>query len=316
MTKRDVWRYGACLSMVALLSMSLAGCVISDPPAITEIAKARKALDDAKKAGAAERVPDRFAELEKEYLRVRGVFYACNDAEAERLAKALAANASGLLGAAPAPASNRPPVARIAAPACATVGEAVSLDASGTSDPDGDTLSYTWDYGDGTAPAKLTFPRATHTYNRVGNYTVRMTAEDGKGGSNSATAPLTVVQKFVLTDKGGKVLFDTAKANLKPAAQQQLARVVQAVKGQSNVQVQVIGHTDGQGTDAYNMRLSQQRAESVAAYLAQNGVPRQSIKADWRGKREPVATNATADGRAQNRRVEILLVPVGAAACR
>jgi outer membrane protein OmpA-like peptidoglycan-associated protein len=57
------------------------------------------------------------------------------------------------------------------------------------------------------------------------------------------------------------------------------------------------------------MKLSQRRAESVANYLVQQKVSRQSIKTDWRGKREPVASNATAAGRAQNRRVEITLAP-------
>jgi outer membrane protein OmpA-like peptidoglycan-associated protein len=303
------------VSLVALVSLSLAGCVIQDPPALGEIAKARKALDDAKKAGAADRVPDKFAELEKRYLQARGVFYACNDAEAARLAQALVADANALLGAPmpPPPMANRPPVARLSVPACAVVGDSVSMDASGSSDPDGDTLSYVWDFGDGTAPAQMTFPRTTHVYSRANNYTVKVTADDGRGGMSSATAPLTVVQKFVLTDRGRKVLFDFDKYNLKPEARAQLARVLQAAKEQPGLQVQVTGHTDGKGSDEYNMKLSQRRAESVVTYLAQNGIPRQSLKADWRGKREPVASNDTDAGRAQNRRVEILLTPVGAA---
>ncbi len=317
MTLRKVWRYGSSLSLVTLLSLSVAGCVINDPPAIGEIAKARKALDDARKAGAADRAPDKFGELEKRYLQVRGVFYACNDAEAARLAQALAADANALLGAAPASVSgNRPPVARASVPACANVGESVSLDASGSSDPDGDALGYTWDFGDGTAPAKVTFPRTTHVYTKADNYTVKMTADDGRGGSTSTTAPLAVVQKFVLTDKGRNVLFDTGKADVKPETRSQMARVLQTIKEQPGLQVQVVGHTDNAGSDASNLKLSQRRAESVAAYLAQNGASRQSLKADWRGEREPVASNATVAGRSQNRRVDILLVPTGAAACR
>jgi outer membrane protein OmpA-like peptidoglycan-associated protein len=57
------------------------------------------------------------------------------------------------------------------------------------------------------------------------------------------------------------------------------------------------------------MGLSQRRAESVATYLVQNGVPRQSIKTEWHGESQPVASNANAEGRAQNRRVEITLSP-------
>jgi outer membrane protein OmpA-like peptidoglycan-associated protein len=105
------------------------------------------------------------------------------------------------------------------------------------------------------------------------------------------------------------VLFDFNKATLKPEARRQLEGVLQTLREQPGVQVLVVGHTDGIGSDAYNMRLSQRRAESVATYLVQNGVPRQSIRTEWHGKRQPIASNATAEGRAQNRRVEITLSP-------
>jgi len=294
--------------MVGLL---LAGCVIQDPPAIGEIAKARKALDDAKRVGASDRAPDRFAALEKRYLQARGVFYACNDAEAIRLAQSIVADLAQPVAApvpAPVPVANRPPVARLTVQERAQVGEAVPMDASASSDPDGDPLTYTWDFGDGTAPAKFTFPRTTHPYERPGNYTVRVTVDDGRGGTDSATAPTTVVLRVVLQEKGGgKVLFDFNKADLKPEARRQLAPVLQALRDQPALQTQIVGHTDSVGSDAYNLKLSQRRAESVANYLVQQGVPRQSIKTDWRGKREPIASNATAAGRAQNRRVEITL---------
>jgi len=289
----------------------IAGCVIQEPRAITEIGRARKALDDARRAGAADQAPDKFAELEKRYLQARGVYYACNDAEAIRLAQSIIADLSAPMAAPvpPAPA-NRPPVARLTAPAQAQVGEAVPLDASASSDPDGDPLAYTWDFGDGTPPApRSSASRITHSYARIGNYTARVTVDDGKGGTSSATAPITIIQRFVLTEKGGKVLFDFNKATLKPEARRQLAGVLQTLKEQPGVQTLVVGHTDSIGSDAYNMKLSERRAGSVATYLVQNGVPRQSIRTEWHGKRQPVASNATAEGRAQNRRVEIILSP-------
>jgi len=311
MTFRHVWRYLSYLSLVVIAGLFVAGCVIQDPPAIGEIAKARQALDDARKAGKADCLPGQFAELEKRYLQARGVFYACNDAEAIRLAQALAADARALdcpRGAA-VPQQNQQPVCRLTVSERAQVGEAVQLDASASSDPNGDPLTFTWDFGDGTPPVKGTFPRTTHAYARAGNYTVKVTADDGRGGMCSATAPVTVVLRVVLQEKGGKVLFDFDKADLKPEARRQLAVVLQALKEQPSLQTQIVGHTDGVGSDAYNIKLSQRRAESVASYLAQNGASRQSIKTDWRGKREPIASNATASGRAQNRRVEITLSP-------
>jgi len=310
MALRYVWRCLSYLSLMLISGWLIAGCVIQEPRAITEIGRARKALDDAKTAGKAVCAPDKFGDLEKRFLQARGVYYACNDAEAIRLAQSIIADLSAPVAAPlpPAPA-NRPPVARLTAPAQAQVGEAVPLDASASSDPDGDALSYTWDFGDGTPPAKTTFARNTHMYARVGNYTARVTVDDGKGGTNSATAPITVIQKFVLTEQGRKVLFDFNKSTLKPEAKSQLAGVLQALREQPGVQTLIVGHTDGIGSDAYNLKLSQRRADSVATYLVQNGVSRQSIRTEAHGKRQPVASNATAQGRAQNRRVEITLSP-------
>jgi outer membrane protein OmpA-like peptidoglycan-associated protein len=311
MALRHVWRWLSYLSLVVIAGLFITGCVIQEPRAITEIGRSRQALDEARKAGKADCAPGPFAELEKRYLQARGVFYACQDAEAIRQAQALAADAKAL-GCPPPlapPVANRPPVCRLTAPTQAQVGEAVPLDASASSDPDGDQLSYTWDFGDGTQPARTAVSRATHSYARVGNYTARITVDDGRGASCSASAPITVIQRFVLTERGRKVLFDFNKATLKPEARSQLATVLQALKEQPGLNVLVVGHTDSVGSDAYNMGLSQRRAESVATYLVQNGVPRQSIKTEWHGESQPVASNANAEGRAQNRRVEITLSP-------
>jgi outer membrane protein OmpA-like peptidoglycan-associated protein len=311
MLLRHVWRYFSYLSLVMIAGLSIAGCVIQEPRAITEIGRARKALDDARKAGKADCAPAPFFELEKRYLQARGVFYACNDAEAIRLAQALAADANALAcpQAAPPPVANRQPVCRLTAPAQGQVGEAVTLDASGSSDPDGDPLSYTWDFGDGTPPSKTTFARTTHSYAKLGGYVVRVLVEDGRGGSCAASAQISVAQKFTLTETAGKVLFDFNKATLKPEAKNQLAKVLQVLKDQPGAQVDIAGHTDSVGSDAYNLKLGKARADSVATYLTQNGVPRQNIRTESFGERQPVASNATAEGRAQNRRVEITISP-------
>jgi outer membrane protein OmpA-like peptidoglycan-associated protein len=308
MALRHVGRCIRYLSLVVIAGWFVAGCVIQEPRAITELANARKALDEAKRASRASCEHVKYVELEDRYLRARGIYYACNDAEAIRLAQAIVADANALACAA-APAATRQPVCRLVVPQQGQVGDAIPLDASGSSHPDNLPLSYTWDFGDGTPPARTTSARATHSYTRVGNYTVKVTVDDGRGGSCTASAPISVSQKFVLADKGGKVLFDFNKATLKPEARTQLARVLQAVKEQPGLRTHVVGHTDSVGSDAYNMGLSQRRAASVADYLVQNGVPRQTITTDHRGEREPVASNATDDGRAQNRRVEITVSP-------
>ena len=88
----------------------------------------------------------------------------------------------------------------------------------------------------------------------------------------------TTIQKFVLAEKGRQVLFDFNKAVLKPAAISQLAPVLQALKEQPSLQVLVVGHTDSVGSDAYNMGLSQRRAQAVADLPGKERWPRQSIK--------------------------------------
>ncbi|HXB70168.1 MAG TPA: OmpA family protein [Candidatus Acidoferrales bacterium] len=103
------------------------------------------------------------------------------------------------------------------------------------------------------------------------------------------------------------VLFDTAKFTLRPLAREKLAKVAGIVSGHPGLRLAVEGHTDSVGGDDYNQRLSEQRGESVRAYLTQQGMPQSSVTAKGYGKTQPVASNDTASGRQQNRRVEIVI---------
>jgi OmpA-OmpF porin, OOP family len=109
---------------------------------------------------------------------------------------------------------------------------------------------------------------------------------------------------IVLSDK---VLFDFDSATLTPAANDVLAEISNRLTDGAVISVLVKGHTDSVGSDAYNDKLSQRRAESVAAFLVRQGVAAGKIKAEGLGERQPVADNATDSGRAQNRRVEIVV---------
>ncbi|MBN8431100.1 OmpA family protein [Microbulbifer salipaludis] len=101
------------------------------------------------------------------------------------------------------------------------------------------------------------------------------------------------------------IQFEFNSARLTPRAEAALSKVAQSLRDQPNTQVEVAGHTDSQGNDSYNLRLSGQRAESVRRYLVQNGVNAARITARGYGETQPVASNATESGRAQNRRVEL-----------
>ena len=103
----------------------------------------------------------------------------------------------------------------------------------------------------------------------------------------------------------GDALFDFDKSNLRPDAVEALDHIVQKYRGASLKSMSIVGHTDSKGSDAYNQALSERRAASVREYLAGQGVDGSRISTSGRGESEPVASNDTAEGRQQNRRVSI-----------
>lgn len=103
------------------------------------------------------------------------------------------------------------------------------------------------------------------------------------------------------------VLFDTAKFTLRPEAREKLAKVAGIVAGHPGLRLAVEGHTDSVGGDDYNQQLSEDRGESVRDYLVQQGIAGTSVSSKGFGKTQPVASNETASGRQQNRRVELVI---------
>jgi len=103
------------------------------------------------------------------------------------------------------------------------------------------------------------------------------------------------------------VLFDTAKFSLRPEAREKLAKVAGIVSGHPGLRLDVEGHTDNVGGDDYNQQLSEQRGSAVRDYLTQQGMQATSVSTKGFGKTQPVASNETASGRQQNRRVELVI---------
>jgi outer membrane protein OmpA-like peptidoglycan-associated protein len=104
----------------------------------------------------------------------------------------------------------------------------------------------------------------------------------------------------------GSVLFATGKSVLLPSAQQRLAAVADAFKDDKR-QIMIVGHTDSTGKPETNQLLSQQRAEAVKKFLVEHGMTDNQIRTMGMGESQPITSNATPDGRANNRRVEIVL---------
>ena len=107
----------------------------------------------------------------------------------------------------------------------------------------------------------------------------------------------------------GSVLFATNQSTLLPTAETRLNQVSDALLATKERSLIVEGHTDSQGSSGYNMGLSQRRADAVRSYLISRGYPGSHIQARGIGKDRPITENSSAEGRANNRRVEIIVEP-------
>lgn len=114
----------------------------------------------------------------------------------------------------------------------------------------------------------------------------------------------------IILNMPSNVTFDIDSAAIRPQFHDVLDSVAVVLKEYDKTYVDVLGHTDSTGPEEYNLRLSMDRAETVASYLGSRGVAGQRMVMRGLGESMPIASNDTADGRALNRRVEIALVPV------
>jgi len=103
------------------------------------------------------------------------------------------------------------------------------------------------------------------------------------------------------------LLFGLDSAVVRPAAQANLRNLATNLDKYPDTDLLIVGHTDSTGTESYNLALSKRRAMAVSDYLSAQGVARTRLRMDGRGELEPVASNASEDGRQQNRRVEVAI---------
>jgi len=126
---------------------------------------------------------------------------------------------------------------------------------------------------------------------------------EAKPAAKPAAAPVT--QKVTLA---ADVLFDFDKAVVKAEGQKKLDELVGKMKAINLEVIIAIGHTDSIGSDAYNQKLSMRRSQAVKAYLVSKGIEANRIYTEGKGEKQPVASNATKEGREKNRRVDIEVV--------
>lgn len=140
----------------------------------------------------------------------------------------------------------------------------------------------------------------------------RAEADQRAADAQAALAKLAAVKeepRGTVITLSGSVLFASNQTALLPAAQSRLDQVAAVLLATRERNVTVEGHTDSQGSDSRNMDLSQRRATAVRDYLVQKGYESDLIKANGLGESRPVADNTSAEGRANNRRVEIIIAP-------
>jgi outer membrane protein OmpA-like peptidoglycan-associated protein len=121
---------------------------------------------------------------------------------------------------------------------------------------------------------------------------------------------VTRVGDQIILNMPSNITFATGESTVQPQFNQTLVSVALVLKKFEKTIVDVYGHTDSQGDDAFNLALSQRRAVSVATILANQGIDQRRFFIEGKGESSPIASNSTEAGRAQNRRVEIQLSPI------
>jgi outer membrane protein OmpA-like peptidoglycan-associated protein len=116
--------------------------------------------------------------------------------------------------------------------------------------------------------------------------------------------------QFLVVNMPQDLLFETNSAALRPELRRDLQAIAGSISRFPDTRIEVIGHTDNTGSAALNQDLSQRRAASVANVLRDSGVPPARLTSFGRGEEQPVASNLTIEGRALNRRVEIIIRPI------
>ena len=139
----------------------------------------------------------------------------------------------------------------------------------------------------------------------IGHNTDRQ-AHDLEGDLGQNAEVSRVGEGIAVTFASG-ILFPFNSFDVLPAGRENLRQLAQSLQRYPGTEVLIVGHTDNVGSDAYNLTLSQRRAESAKSYLVSMGIPADRIRTAGRGEAEPIASNDAEAGRQQNRRVEIAI---------
>jgi outer membrane protein OmpA-like peptidoglycan-associated protein len=138
----------------------------------------------------------------------------------------------------------------------------------------------------------------------IGNYMDKQVAEIER---DIAGAKVERVGEGIKITFSSGILFDVDKSNLKDPVKGELSQLATILNKYEDTNILLAGHTDSTGSDEYNIELSRRRSQSVASYLSGQNVSRARVTTTGYGKSDPIASNDTSEGRAQNRRVEVAI---------
>jgi peptidoglycan-associated lipoprotein len=206
----------------------------------------------------------------------------------------------------PAPPPNRGPTVTVGCNPCTVEpGRPSNLTATGT-DPDGDPLTYQWSAPQGS----FTNPTAPNTVwtapNQEGSVPLTVTARDNRGASATGSTTMQVVRRATIMFED--VHFDFDRFNLRPDALKILDDAIAKLQANPDLNVTIEGHCDSIGTVEYNLALGERRSNAVRDYLVSRGIGAGRLRTVSYGEERPIADNATAAGRAMNRRAHLMVI--------
>ena len=210
----------------------------------------------------------------------------------------------------PPPPPNRPPTFNgpiQANPPVLEPGQTTNLSAPAT-DPDGDTITYTWSSPAGTFSNQNGMNTTWTAPNQEGNYPLTVTANDGRGGTATNSITIPVIRRQAITFED--VHFDFDRSTLRPDAIMILDRAVMTLQANPMANITIEGHCDSVGTVEYNLSLGERRANAVRDYLLNRGIAAGRMRTVSYGEERPIASNDTDAGRAMNRRAHIVQMTI------
>jgi len=206
----------------------------------------------------------------------------------------------------PAPQNRPPTVTAQCNPCSVQVGQTSTLTAVGQ-DPDGDALTYRWTATCGTLATPNERVTVWTAPQQEGPCTATVTVNDGKGGTASANTILQVTRPPVRNYTFEDVHFDFDRYTLRPEATRVLDEAINALRQDTNLRIEIEGHTCNIGTAEYNLALGDRRANAVRDYLTSRGVGADRLRTISYGEERPKYDNAREETRRLNRRAALVV---------